>query len=131
MSRAVLDSWAILAVLNDEPAAARVERVIEDGDALMSWVNLGEVYYQTIRRRDEPRARVAVEAIRRRMQVEEADPDLVLAAARVKAQGGVSYADAFCIATAQRHGAALYTGDPEITSLTDPGVEIVDLRERP
>jgi hypothetical protein len=44
------------------------------------------------------------------------DPDwaLVAEAARVKAGGGVSYAGAFCIATALRVEAPLWTGDPEI-----------------
>jgi PIN domain nuclease of toxin-antitoxin system len=128
MSIVALDSWAVLALLNDEPAAARVETVVDEDEAVMSWINLGEVYYQTLRRRDEPRARAAVEAIQRRVRVEEADSTLVLAAARLKARGGISYADAFCVATAQRHRAAIYTGDPEILRLSDPGVEVVDLR---
>lgn len=128
MSTVALDSWAVLALLNDEPAANRVETEIERGEALMSWINLGEVYYQTVRRRDERRARIAIEAIQHRVRVEEPDPQLILAAARLKAGGKISYADAFCVATAQRHGATIFTGDPEILRLDDAGVEIVDLR---
>ncbi len=130
MSTVALDSWAVLALLNDEPAADRVETEIERGEALMSWINLGEVYYQTIRRRDERRARAAIEAIQRRVRVEEPDPELILAAARLKAGGGISYADAFCVATAQRHSATIFTGDPEILRLKDPDVEVVDLRSK-
>jgi PIN domain nuclease of toxin-antitoxin system len=131
MSRVALDSWAVLALLNDEAAAGRVEQAVERGDAVMSWVNLGEVYYQTIRRRDERRARIAVESIARRVRVEEPDAELVLAAARVKARGRMAYADAFCIATARRHRATLYTGDPEILDLAGDDLDVVDLRTAP
>ncbi len=53
--------------------------------------------------------------------------DLVTAAAELKARGGLSYADAFCLATAKRLKAPLWTGDPEIFGI-DTEVERVDLR---
>jgi predicted nucleic acid-binding protein len=70
-----------------------------------------------------------VDGIRSTTLVEEPDWALVAAAAHIKAGGGLSYADAFCIATAQRHEASLYTGDPEILAL-DGLVTMVDLREK-
>ena len=42
-----------------------------------------------------------------------ADFELVLAAARIKAQFPVSYADCFALATAIRYEAPIVTGDPE------------------
>lgn len=128
MPSAVLDSWAVLALLNDEPAAPRVESVVDAGDACMSWINLGEVVYETVRRRGAEQARVAVEAVRARIGAELPDEATVLAAAHIKARGGLSYADAFCIATARRHKVPLYTGDPEIVALDGDGLEVVDLR---
>jgi predicted nucleic acid-binding protein len=125
--RAALDSWAVMAMLNAEPAAPRVREAVEQG-AVMSWVNLGEVYYLTMRRRGEALARRAVEALQRRIDVEEPDVALVMAAADIKARGRMSYADAFCVATARRHRAALYTGDPEIITLDGDGLEVIDLR---
>lgn len=126
----VLDAWAVLALLNDEPAAARVDRAIASDSAVISWINLGEVIYRAIPRRGEPRTLEAVRAVRRRVQVDEVDGDLVTAAARLKAANRLSYADAFCVATAQRHDAVLYTGDPEILAL-DGLVQTVDLRSVP
>ena len=38
----------------------------------------------------------------------------VLAAARIKSDYTMAYADAFAAATAQGHGATLWTGDPEL-----------------
>jgi predicted nucleic acid-binding protein len=124
----VLDSWAVMALLDDEPAAARVDAALEADETVMSWINLGEVYYQLLRRRGEALARTAVDAIRARVRVELPDEHVVLSAARVKAAGGLSSADAFCVATAQRHRAQLWTGDEEILRL-DAGVELVNLRE--
>jgi predicted nucleic acid-binding protein len=42
-------------------------------------------------------------------------PDRVMAAARIKAQHPLAYADAFAVATAAAHDAVLLTGDPGIT----------------
>ena len=59
------------------------------------------------------------------------DPDwkLVVSAAKVKARGGLSFADAFCIATAERLDASLWTGDPEIVERAgELPCEVRDLR---
>ncbi len=62
------------------------------------------------------------------VEVEDPDWPLVRVAARVKARGGLSYADAFAVATAHRHRAPLYTGDRELVSLGGE-LDVVDLRE--
>lgn len=126
----VLDAWAVLALLNDEPAATEVDRAITAETAVMSLINLGEVVHRAIPRRGERRTLEAVGTVRRRIQVEDVDDDLVIAAARLKAAHRLSYADAFCVATARRHDALVYTGDPEILAL-DGLVQSVDLRSAP
>lgn len=128
---AVLDSWAVSALVRDEPAAAQVERLIVSGRSIMSAVNLGEVYYVAIRDHGQSLASTLVERMRRSIEIEDPDWPLVRDAADVKARGGLSYADAFCVATAKRHGAPLYTGDPEIVALDGDGVRVVDLRTSP
>jgi len=63
------------------------------------------------------------------MEVLDPDWDLVVVAAKVKASGGLSYADAFCVATADRLDAVLWTGDPEIIALAGKlPCEVRDLR---
>ena len=126
----MLDAWAVLSFFRDEPAAARVEQLIAGEPTLISSVNLGEVLYWTIRERGARAAERMVGKLRAAVVVEDPDWPLVHAAAQVKARGGVSYADAFCVATAQRHDAPLYTGDPEILALKGL-VELVDLRPAP
>jgi PIN domain nuclease of toxin-antitoxin system len=125
--KVVLDSWAVLALLQGEPPGPRVRDAIAGGLARMSSVNLGEVHYRLVRTFGRSVAVQQTDAVRRAVSVEDVDWALVRAAAEVKAEGGMSYADAFCVATAQRHAAPLMTGDREIL---DSGldVEVIDLR---
>jgi predicted nucleic acid-binding protein len=125
----VLDSWALLAYLKDEPAAGRIESEWIESGAAISSINLGEVLYIRMRATGEDSARADVETIRRRLNVVEPDWSLVTAAATIKSRGGLSYADAFCVATALHLNTPLWTGDPEIVEqATEHSCEVVDLR---
>jgi predicted nucleic acid-binding protein len=126
----VLDAWSVVALLRGEPAGPRVAEAVEAGDALVCSVNLGEAYYILARRGDPERVRQAITRLRARVRSENPDWPLVLSAAELKATRAISYADSFCVATARRHGAPLWTGDPEILALGDI-VEVVDLRPTP
>jgi predicted nucleic acid-binding protein len=125
----VLDSWALLAYLKDEAPAAHIESAwLTEGAAICS-VNLGEVLYIRIRGDGEKSGVTDIDRVRRRLDVVDPDWPLVAAAAKVKAHGGLSYADAFCVATALRMGAPLWTGDPEIIDLAGMhDSEVIDLR---
>lgn len=125
----VLDSWALLALLRDEKAGDRVRTGwLEEGAAMCS-VNLGEVLYLEIRARGAARAGTAIEEARTELDVIDPDWILVRRAAKLKAIGGLSYADCFCIATAQQLEAALWTGDPEIVDRASHWrVDVVDLQ---
>lgn len=125
----VLDSWALLAYLKDEPAASRIEEAWLSEGAAISSINLGEVLYMRIRERGEGDAVADIEKVGKRSMVISADWALIRSATRVKARGGLSYADAFCVATALRLDAPLWTGDPEIVGLAEGlQYEVVDLR---
>jgi PIN domain nuclease of toxin-antitoxin system len=123
----VLDAWAVMALYEDHPCAGEVQAVIDTAEAVVSSVNLGEVLYTLEREQGHERAIELVDPVRLVTFVEDPDWDLVVRAAHIKAEGGLSYADAYCVATAQRHDAPLYTGDPEILALSHL-VELVDLR---
>lgn len=127
MRSTVLDAWAVLALMRGEPASGRVRKAIERGNCCISAVNLGEGYYSLVRSDGSACARASIERLQRVVRTHDPDWPLVRAAAELKARGGLSYADAFCIATAQRLDAPLLTGDPEILVLADE-VEMVDLR---
>jgi len=111
-----LDSWAVLRFLEGRsPAARRVRQVMRQGRPLMSWINFGEVFYTVHRAVGGQEAAATIELLRPMVALDLATPERVMAAARVKADHPLAYADAFAIVTAAAHDAVLLTGDPEIT----------------
>lgn len=126
----VLDTYAVLAVVEDEPGAQTVADVIlnEEVELHMSAISLGEAYYILLRRRGREPAEETVNSILadESFIIDEASWQRIKEAAAIKAQGGLSYADAFVLGLAQEMQAAVVTGDPEIRSAArEPGVEII------
>ena len=116
----VLDSFALLALLGAEKGSGDVAALLRPGPdlLLMTYVNLGEVVYTVIRERGPSRADAALLALEgSRITFVPADRTLTLAAARLKADHRLSYADAFCAALSQLSGFPVVTGDPEFLQL--------------
>jgi predicted nucleic acid-binding protein len=110
-----LDSWAVLRLLEGtKPAADRVEQVLADGWPVMSWINLGEVFYIVRRDQGDDEAHEVVRDLRPRLDLDLPSEHRVLTAAAIKADHPMAYADAFAAATAAAHQATLLTGDPEL-----------------
>lgn len=123
-----LDSWAVLRFLEGpSPAARRVRQVMRLGRPVMSWINLGEVYYTIHRVAGAAAAEATLAQLRPLLALDAAAPERVMAAARIKALQPLAYADAFAVATAAAHDAVLLTGDPELTSRS-VGCRVEDLR---
>ncbi|HLJ25030.1 MAG TPA: PIN domain-containing protein [Candidatus Acidoferrales bacterium] len=128
MAVKVLDSWALIAFFEDEPAAEEVEKLLVKAEAgahqlLLSVVNWGEIYYNTMREVSQ----AAAEQTAREMAgltiqivgVDAANLDLVRQAAVYKATRRFSYADAFAAALAKIKNAELVTGDREFRAVED------------
>ena len=127
MSRVCLDSWAVLRWLEGvEPAATAVDEVMPD-HPIMSWINVGEVYYVTRRVAGANEADDIVRRMRAVVDLDLPSADRIMAAAKIKAQHPLAYADAFAVATTLAYDAVLYTGDPEILEAT-AGWPVRDLR---
>jgi predicted nucleic acid-binding protein len=123
-----LDSWAVLRFLEGgSPAARRVRQVMRLGRPVMSWINLGEVYYTIHRVAGAAEADSTLALLRPMLALDLVTVERVLAAARIKALHPLAYGDAFAVATAAAHGAILLTGDPELTGRS-LGCRIEDLR---
>lgn len=111
----VLDSWALLRYLEDsDPAAALVAELFAAQKPVVSWINLGEVFYIVRRRVGESEALAATRDLQEVVAAELPTTSRVLEAARIKADHPMAYADAFAAAAAAAHGATLWTGDPEL-----------------
>ena len=121
MTAKVLDSWALVAFLLDEPAAEDVERLLvkvaeERIRLLLCVVNWGEVYYSIARAESEPVAEQKMKELATLgIELVPVSDDLLLVreAARVKARHKMSYADCFAAALAKLRKAELVTGDEE------------------
>ena len=116
----VLDSWALLCYLEQEPGYDKIielfDKAVESSKPLlMCIINWGEVYYQVIRRFGDQKAQEIEQLIQTfPITLIEADKELTREAARVKAAKRMAYADCFAVALARLRKAELYTGDPEL-----------------
>lgn len=124
----VLDSFALLAMFKAEPGGPRVRELLEEADRVgtrdvMASVNLGEVFYKTIRQFDLGRAQQILSDVRQLpIDVVDIDEQLALDAAVIKGTYRISYADCIAAALAQRLGAILVTGDRGFEQI--PGLKL-------
>lgn len=119
-STKVVDSWAMVAWVQDEPAAPLVENFLQEADSgnielLMSWLNVAETFYILAKRKSP---KLAEEFLARLpslpVRIVLPDEDGIMRAARIKAAHPVAFGDAFAIALAQAEQASVITGDDEI-----------------
>ena len=119
MKSILFDSYAILEYVQDAAGADQVEQLLRsaaenDFQAYMSEINLGEVYYLSIRRIGLQAATDHLEQVRQLpIKVVTPTSDIILRASEVKAEYAISYADCFAVATALEYSAEIVTGDPE------------------
>ena len=119
----VLDTFALLAYLQDEAGASRVESLLKNAvnekcRLFVSVINLGEMLYIVERRGGVPKSQDALALIRQLpIEVLAADEQAVFDAAHIKAGHALSYADAFAVVAAIRNSAVLLTSDSEFESV--------------
>ena len=126
----ILDSWAIMAFLGDEPSGAKVADLIADAHengvpVLMTSVNVGEVWYVVARQVSDAEAETSVRQLRELgIEFRVVDWEVARHAARFKTRHKMSYADCFVAALAKTvKGSVLVTGDKEFSSV-EPEVVI-------
>jgi predicted nucleic acid-binding protein len=121
----VLDSFAMLAYLGGEPGMTRVQSALIDSgqgksQVVMSMINLGEVLHITERELGLPKAQAVLAAIEQLpVEMLPAEKDAVLAAAYIKANHRLAFADAFAVVAAFATGGTILTGGPEFTAVQD------------
>ena len=119
----VLDSNALLDLLEERNGAARIERLIKQASGghiqlLLSLINWGEVYYIVLRKRGLAAAeRVLQQIAQLPIQVIPPDSELTKLAAGFHVQYKLPYADCFAAALAEQHKAKLVTGDRDFEPL--------------
>ena len=115
----VLDSYSVIAYLENEPGASRMIELFKDArdsetDVLLCLINWGEIYYITRRELGSERAEEVVTLLTSLpIEIVGVDLELTRAAAELKSRYRMSYADCFAAALARSRSARLVTGDPE------------------
>jgi ribonuclease VapC len=119
MKRILFDSHALLKFSQDEEGADKVEQFLlyslnRKLKAYLSEINLGEIYYISIRRLGLESAKLYLEQLLD-LPIDIVSPssEIIRGAAEIKAQYAISYADCFAAATALKYSASIITGDPE------------------
>lgn len=129
----VLDSFAVLAYFQAEDGGERVLELLNNAredqvELVMSLINAGEVVYLTGRNRGRKTAEALWKDLRDLpISFYEASEERILAAAWIKSNHAISYADAFAIGLAQELKATLVTGDSEFEAIK--GLQILWLVE--
>jgi predicted nucleic acid-binding protein len=121
----VLDTWALIAFFEDQPAANLVEEMLDQAANAkhrlhLTAINWAEVYYNTMREVSQQAAEKHAEILAQLpIEVVGITDDLKLArqAAIYKAAHRISLTDAFAAALAKEKKAELVTGDPEFRAL--------------
>jgi predicted nucleic acid-binding protein len=106
-----------------------VERAVKRERPAMSWMNLIEVHYRTIR--DHGRQEADQVLVELRPQITESLPGIATmrSVSSLKAEHPIALADCFAIALAAEEEAELLTGDPEIIDRADQlPCKVMDLR---
>src|SRR5437763_143858 len=111
MTKYVFDSFAFLAFFGNEAGAPDVVRCLTEismGEAVgfLSVINLGEIYYMSVRKRGEAKAEEALRHLRLfPIEIINIDADSALEAAKIKARHKISFPDAFALMLAIEHKA--------------------------
>jgi predicted nucleic acid-binding protein len=119
----VLDSFAVMAHFQAESGGEKVLEFLERAGnsevvLAMSLINVGEVVYLAGRAQGKKQAQAILEDLRSLpIKFYDATEERILAAAWMKSEYPISYADAFAASLVQELGGALITGDPEFRRL--------------
>ena len=123
MKRILFDAHAILTWTQKERGYQKVKSLLtacREQSALgyMNQVNVGEVYYKTIRAIGLEEAQKFLENfLRLPLSLILPDSELIWKASEIKAEYAMSYADCFAVATAIRYEATILTGDREFKKI--------------
>jgi len=117
----VLDAYAVVAYLRDEPAAIQASRLLADGDTSLTAVGLAEVLDQLIRVAGADEEDAALDLAQLGLlETTSADSALGAAAGRLRARHyhrtrcAVSMADCVAAEAARRSAEPLATSDPHL-----------------
>ena len=128
----VLDTSALLAYIEDEEGAEKVESLLAQAEEerailLVSFITYTEIFYITLRERGEETAAEHIDLLDQLPLIRlESDPPTSIIAGRFKAQYSISLGDCWIAALAEMYEAQLIHKDPEFEAVSDQ-IELIPL----
>jgi len=123
MKSYTFDASALISYFDGESNAHKVAELLEEiieknSSSYLNVVNLGEIYYHFLRTGGENTSNTILNLINTLpVKIIEADLEITIKAARLKAFNRMSYADCFAAATASLNDSILITSDKEFKQL--------------
>jgi predicted nucleic acid-binding protein len=116
----LLDTSAVLTLIEDEPGADRVEELLRTGTVLLPFIAGLETYYITLREAGADEAERRLFLLRQLpvRWLDTVDDAIIVTAGRFKARHRLSFADCLVAAFAAKAGAVLVHKDPEYDALS-------------
>ncbi|MBO3804316.1 MAG: type II toxin-antitoxin system VapC family toxin [Candidatus Brockarchaeota archaeon] len=116
----LIDSWAWVEYWKGSKYSEVASKYIEGEDqAIVSAINLAEVYHWILRSYDERIAERKRATIEKRCFVIPVDRTIAIEAAKIKRGQGLALADSLILATARISGAKVVTGDEDFRQLPE------------
>jgi predicted nucleic acid-binding protein len=116
----LLDSWAWIEYWRGSKHADKAASYIESAEeALISSINLAEIYVWILRQYGQKQADAKKSVIARRCFVVNLDPSIAVEAAKIKHYRRMALADSIVLATAIKFSAKVVTGDADFEDLRE------------
>jgi predicted nucleic acid-binding protein len=115
----LLDTSAVLTLIEDEPGADRVKEIFKREQVILPWSVLMEVYYMTFYEKGQQEAETRFAMLRHSSAdiIWEMNEAVTLLAAKIKSKNKLSFADAIISSLAIQNEAILVHKDPEYEQL--------------
>ena len=116
----LIDSWAWIEYFRGSRAGRKVMKYIEGKEkAIVSTINIAEVYRWILRFYNEKIANEKVNVIKERCFVIPVDEEIAIMSAKIKHKENMGLGDAIIYATAKKEKAFLLTGDSDFKGKKD------------
>jgi len=116
----LIDSWTWIEYWSGGSKADAAAAYIDSSEAaVVSTINVAEVYHWILLHYDVKIAEEKIETIRRRCFIIPVSEEIAIEAARIKHSAKFALADSFILATAKSVEAKVVTGDPDFTELKE------------
>ncbi len=116
----LIDSWAWIEYFKGSRSGEKVRKYVEGGEkAVISTINIAEVYRWILRFYDEKVAKEKVEVMKERCFVIPVDEEIAIMGAKIKHEEKMGLGDAIIYATAKKENAILLTGDTDFKDKKD------------